>query len=85
MSLMTQLENELQNVVVSSEVNVMLNASSFSVYGFQCFFLNVFLFLFLKNLLYYNQKCAPPSQISLPNFQKYLSDFQNHLGIFQIR
>ena len=45
---MTQLENELQNVVVSSEVNVMLNASSFSVYGFQCFFLMFFSFCFSK-------------------------------------
>ena len=74
----------MQNVVASSGGKRHGNASSFSVYGFQCFF-NVFLFLFFKNLPYYNQKCAPPSQISLPNFQKCLSDFQNHLGISQIR
>ena len=75
MSLTTQLENELQNVVASSEVNVMLNVSSFLCIVFNIVF-NVFLFLFLKNLLYYNQKCAPPSWISLPNFQKCLSVFK---------
>ena len=33
----TQLENEMQNVVASSGGKCHVNASSFSVYGFQCF------------------------------------------------
>ena len=33
----TQLENEMQNVVASSGGKRHVNASSFSVYGFQCF------------------------------------------------
>ena len=73
----TQLENEMQNVVASSGGKRHVNASSFSVYGFQCF-VYCFPFLFFKTLPYCNQKCAPPSQISLTNFQKCL-------GIFQIR
>ena len=33
----TQLENEMQNVVASSGGKRHVNASRFSVYGFQCF------------------------------------------------
>ena len=72
----TQLENEMQNVVAASGGKRHVNASSFSVYGFQCFV--YCFFLFFKTLPYCNQKCAPPSQISLTNFQICL-------GIFQIR
>ena len=54
----TQLENEMQNVVASSGGKRHVNASSFSVYGFQCFVYCFFFFVFQNLTVLQSKMCA---------------------------
>ena len=53
----TQLENEMQNVVASSGGKRHVNASSFSVYGIQCF-VYCFFFVFQNLTVLQSKMCA---------------------------
>ena len=54
----TQLENEMQNVVASSGGKRHVNASSFSVYGFQCFVYCFSFFVFQNLTVLQSKMCA---------------------------
>ena len=54
----TQLENEMQNVVAASGGKRHVNASSFSVYGFQCFVYCFSFFVFQNLTVLQSKMCA---------------------------